>query len=190
MSATIHRPVRPGEALVVTGWPIASEGRKHRVGSALHDSKGELVAAANARIIDPKTVNWKAIASGRQAPTILVRQQPGPWNSMGAMKFEMPNDYGIYLHDTPLKEYFSLANRAKSNGCIRVEDYRRLANWIFGRDVAAAEPKPEERVPAARNRDRKPLADSSSSSLRCCSDVPSMSQRRSTGGCKKTAYDA
>jgi acyl-coenzyme A thioesterase PaaI-like protein len=48
MSATIHRPVRAGERLVVTGWPIASEGRKHRVGSALHDSDGRLVAAAKA----------------------------------------------------------------------------------------------------------------------------------------------
>jgi acyl-coenzyme A thioesterase PaaI-like protein len=48
MSATIHRPLRAGEQLIVTGWPIASEGRKHRVGSALHDSGGALVAAATA----------------------------------------------------------------------------------------------------------------------------------------------
>ena len=57
--------------------------------------------SGNAQVIDPETVNWKAIASGKQAPTILVRQLPGPWNSMGKMKFEMPNDFGIYLHDTP-----------------------------------------------------------------------------------------
>lgn len=48
MSATIHRPVRAGERLIVTGWPIASKGRKHRVGSALHDADGQLVAAAAA----------------------------------------------------------------------------------------------------------------------------------------------
>ena len=48
MSAVVHRPVRVGEPLVVTGWPIGSEGRKHRVGSALHDANGELVAAATA----------------------------------------------------------------------------------------------------------------------------------------------
>ncbi len=48
MSATIARPVRSGERMVVTGWRIASEGRKHRVGSALHDEQGELVAAATA----------------------------------------------------------------------------------------------------------------------------------------------
>ena len=48
MSAVLHRSVRAGEPLVVTGWPIESEGRKHRVGSALHNADGELVAAATA----------------------------------------------------------------------------------------------------------------------------------------------
>jgi len=86
----------------------------------------------NARVIDPKTVNWAAIASGKQKPNVLVRQLPGPWNSMGEMKFEMPNDYGIYLHDTPTKEKFA-GDRWISNGCVRLEDYRRFATWVFGR---------------------------------------------------------
>ncbi|MEO6579824.1 MAG: L,D-transpeptidase family protein, partial [Sphingomicrobium sp.] len=74
---------------------------------------------AAARPIDPADVNWKAIASGKREPTVLVRQLPGPWNSMGEMKFEMPNDYGIYLHDTPHKELFAEADRHLSNGCVR-----------------------------------------------------------------------
>ncbi|QIK96725.1 L,D-transpeptidase family protein [Sphingomonas sp. HDW15A] len=86
----------------------------------------------NGRVIDPKSVNWAAIASGKQKPNVLVRQLPGPWNSMGEMKFEMPNDYGIYLHDTPTKEKFA-GNRWISNGCVRLEDYRRFATWVFGR---------------------------------------------------------
>ncbi len=89
--------------------------------------------SGNAPIVDPKTVNWKAIGSGKQAPTVLVRQLPGPWNSMGEMKFEMPNDYGIYLHDTPHKELFTKENRWLSNGCVRLQDYRRFASWVFGR---------------------------------------------------------
>ena len=48
MSAVLHRTVKAGEPLIVTGWPIESEGRKHKVGSALHDANGELVAAATA----------------------------------------------------------------------------------------------------------------------------------------------
>jgi len=88
--------------------------------------------SGSGRIIDPKSVNWKAIASGRQEPTVLVRQLPGPWNSMRHMKFEMPNDYGIYLHDTPHTELFGQNDRWVSNGCVRLQDYRRFATWVFG----------------------------------------------------------
>lgn len=84
----------------------------------------------NARPVDPKKVNWKQVAAGKS--DIAVRQLPGPWNSMGNMKFEMPNDYGIYLHDTPNKKLFGEANRWVSNGCVRLEDYRRFATWVFG----------------------------------------------------------
>jgi L,D-transpeptidase YcbB len=69
---------------------------------------------------------------------------------MGRMKFPFPNREGIYLHDTPTREYFGLANRAKSNGCIRVEDYRKLAYWLFGRDVAAAGSEPEQHLSLPR----------------------------------------
>jgi murein L,D-transpeptidase YcbB/YkuD len=85
----------------------------------------------NARLVDPKTIDWKRVAAGKS--DIRVRQIPGPWNSMGEMKFEMPNDFGIYLHDTPHKELFAQSNRWLSNGCVRLEDYRRFATWVFGR---------------------------------------------------------
>jgi len=86
----------------------------------------------NARIIDPKTVNWAGIRTGKIKPTVRVRQLPGPWNSMRNMKFQMPNDYGIYLHDTPHPELFAESERHLSNGCVRLEDYRRFATWVFG----------------------------------------------------------
>lgn len=91
--------------------------------------------SASPKLLDPQTVNWNQVAQGKSP--ILVRQLPGPWNAMGNMKFEMPNDYGIYLHDSPQKEVFSSDNRWISNGCVRLEDYRRFATWVFG-DV----PKP------------------------------------------------
>ena len=102
--------------------------------SYLRDFHYEVLSdwSGNGRVIDPKTVNWKAIASGKQEPTILVRQLPGPWNSMRHMKFEMPNDYGIYLHDTPHTELFAKNDRWVSNGCVRLQDYRRFATWVFG----------------------------------------------------------
>jgi murein L,D-transpeptidase YcbB/YkuD len=74
------------------------------------------------------------VAAANGKSPILVRQLPGPWNSMGAMKFEMPNDFGIYLHDTPHKELFAQDNRWLSNGCVRLADYRRFATWVFPRE--------------------------------------------------------
>ena len=67
---------------------------------------------------------------------------------MGAMKFEMPNDFGIYLHDTPLKEKFA-GDRWISNGCVRLEDHRRFGSWVFGR---MPEPggAPEQVIPLPR----------------------------------------
>lgn len=98
------------------------------------------------QVIDPATVDWKAIASGRTEPTIRVRQRPGPWNSMGEMKFEMPNAFGIYLHDSPHKALFTEPDRWQSNGCVRLEDYKRFASWIFG-DVPQAASGAEETFP-------------------------------------------
>ena len=86
--------------------------------------------------INPATVDWNDVLAGKS--NIRVRQLPGPTNSMGAMKFEMPNRFGIYLHDTPKKELFASANRWVSNGCVRLEDARRFASWVFG-DVPQAE---------------------------------------------------
>ena len=100
------------------------------------------------QILPASSVDWKAVVAG--TAHVKLRQKPNGLNSMGKMKFPFPNREGIYLHDTPTREYFALANRAKSNGCIRVEDYRRLANWLFGRDVAAVGSDPEQHVSLPR----------------------------------------
>ena len=66
---------------------------------------------------------------------------------MGEMKFNMPNDFGIYLHDVPdfERDLFKKDDRWISNGCIRVEDAHRLAKWLFG-DVPHPSGTPEENV--------------------------------------------
>lgn len=102
----------------------------------------------NPQILPPTSVDWKGVANG--TVNVIIRQRPGGSNSMGRMKFPFPNKEGIYLHDTPKKEYFGLSNRAKSNGCIRVEDYRRLATWVFGRDPATAGSAPEQHMALPR----------------------------------------
>ena len=94
----------------------------------------------DARVIDPKTVDWRAVGSGRQE--VRVRQLPGRDNAMGKMKFMFPNDLGIYLHDTPEKALFKAADRRFSSGCVRVEDAPRLARWMFGKPLS---PRPGAR---------------------------------------------
>ncbi|QPC99022.1 L,D-transpeptidase family protein [Qipengyuania soli] len=58
---------------------------------------------------------------------ITVVQQPGPNNSLGLMKLDMPNEHAIFLHDTPSRHLFAQDNRALSHGCIRVQGARELA---------------------------------------------------------------
>jgi murein L,D-transpeptidase YcbB/YkuD len=100
--------------------------------------------SAAAKPLDPATVDWPAVADGRMK--VRLRRGPGPWNSMGRMKFMLPNYFGIYLHDVPDKSHFADEARWLSNGCVRLEDAERLAKWIFGRVLKAKTAKPEERV--------------------------------------------
>jgi murein L,D-transpeptidase YcbB/YkuD len=94
--------------------------------------------------LDPATIDWRAVADGSRE--VRLRRGPGPWNSMGEIKFMMPNDYGIYLHDTPDKSLFAKEDRWISNGCIRVEDAGRLARWVFGSEPRPQSGEPEERA--------------------------------------------
>jgi murein L,D-transpeptidase YcbB/YkuD len=99
----------------------------------------------NARKLDPKTVDWARVQAG--TTTVGLRQRPGPDNSMGAVKFMLPNELGIYLHDTPNKTLFSKPVRLLSAGCVRVEDYRRLAQWLYQRsDIGPKGDGPDQRV--------------------------------------------
>ena len=61
-----------------------------------------------------------------------VRQRPGPKNALGFVKFLFPNDFNIYLHDTPNHALFEKDVRAFSHGCIRVEKPTELAEWALG----------------------------------------------------------
>ena len=106
---------------------ILNEGLSH-----LRSERYEVMSdwSDDAVTLDPASIDWNAVARGDLQ--IRLRQLPGPRNSMGAIKFMMPNDFGIYLHDTPNRHLFDASDRWISNGCVRVEDARRLARWLFG----------------------------------------------------------
>jgi murein L,D-transpeptidase YcbB/YkuD len=63
--------------------------------------------------------------------TLMVREKPGPKNSLGLVKFMFPNEYDIYLHSTSAAELFSHTKRDFSHGCIRVADPAKLADWLL-----------------------------------------------------------
>jgi L,D-transpeptidase YcbB len=100
--------------------------------------------SASPQKLDPATINWSAVASGAQE--LRLRQLPGASNSMGRVKFMFPNDFGIYLHDTPERELFAKENRHFSNGCIRLEEVETLGKWLLGKSIKASSKVPEQIV--------------------------------------------
>jgi murein L,D-transpeptidase YcbB/YkuD len=79
------------------------------------------------RKVDPATVNWQAYSRG--VPYTL-RQEPGPDNALGRIKFIFPNKHFVFLHDTPSRGLFDRAERTFSSGCIRVENPFDLAELL------------------------------------------------------------
>ena len=68
----------------------------------------------------------------REKGALRIRQVPGEKNSLGLVKFLFPNDFNIYLHDTPAKSLFQQADRAASHGCIRLEHPEQMAEFVLG----------------------------------------------------------
>jgi murein L,D-transpeptidase YcbB/YkuD len=99
----------------------------------------------DAKQLDATAVDWQGVYDGKV--DVRLRRGPGPWNSMGDMKFMIPNDFGIYLHDVPDAEnpMFLTDDRWISNGCIRLQDAKRLEKWVFGKSPTPSG-DPDERV--------------------------------------------
>ncbi|WP_447789277.1 MULTISPECIES: L,D-transpeptidase family protein [Pseudomonas] len=80
-------------------------------------------------VLDPLTVDWD------NPRGLTLRQDAGSDNSLGQVVIRFPNDYAIYLHDTPHRELFAQSNRATSSGCIRVENPLQLVELLFNDPV-------------------------------------------------------
>ncbi len=81
------------------------------------DASGQPVAAASADFSDPSRYRF--------------RQRPGGQNSLGLVKFMFPNQFNVYLHDTPADSLFTRASRSFSHGCVRLEDPLALAQYVL-----------------------------------------------------------
>jgi murein L,D-transpeptidase YcbB/YkuD len=85
--------------------------------------------------IDPTTVNWRKLGEG-DFPYRL-RQDPGPDNALGRVKFQLTNEFHVYLHDTPTRALFGKLDRDLSHGCMRVESPLDLARQLLGESSQA-----------------------------------------------------
>ncbi len=84
--------------------------------------------------VDPAIIDWSKYPETKFP--YLLRQRPGPDNSLGLVKFLFPNTYSMYLHDTPNKNLFKEPKRDFSHGCIRVEEPFKLAEFLLSNDSA------------------------------------------------------
>ena len=84
---------------------------------------------SNRKEIDPDSVNWEEMSRSNFPYTL--RQDPGPLNALGKVKFMFPNSYNVYIHDTPSKELFNRTERIFSSGCIRLNNPMSLVQSLI-----------------------------------------------------------
>jgi murein L,D-transpeptidase YcbB/YkuD len=87
---------------------------------------------ADAHEIDPDSIDWKQY--GPNNMPFALRQDPGPENALGPVKFDFANDYAVYVHGTPVQSLFQLASRSLSSGCVRAEHPVDLAKYLLRND--------------------------------------------------------
>lgn len=97
------------------------------------DKQNLMVVDRNENIVDPMTINW-AVLSKKNFPYQL-KQRQGDDNSLGIMKFNFKNKHSVYLHDTNARWMFQKSNRSLSHGCVRVQKWKELAEFLVRNDT-------------------------------------------------------
>ena len=125
-------------------WDVPADITRRELLAQIH-SKPDFLASQHLEIVagsdesapplPPTPANLAALEAGR----LRLRQQPGPDNALGLIKFVMPNRYDVYLHSTPAHRLFEESRRDFSHGCIRVADPVALAVHVLGSPEWTAE---------------------------------------------------
>jgi L,D-transpeptidase YcbB len=89
---------------------------------------GYSVLDSSGRRINPSAVNWSG------TPSVTLRQEPGPKNALGQVKFMFPNAHSVYLHDTDNRSLFGRNERNLSSGCVRIENPFEFADLLMASD--------------------------------------------------------
>lgn len=101
-----------------------------------HLTRMNVRVLSGSKKLDPMKIDWSRYEGMKQLP-VRLRQDPGPRNALGRIKFMLPNKYRVYLHDTPARIFFDSRVRTFSHGCVRVEDPLKLADYVLGEKWSA-----------------------------------------------------
>jgi L,D-transpeptidase YcbB len=77
--------------------------------------------------LTPAQINWYS----EEAANYRFKQDPGEHNSLGSIRINFPSPHGVYMHDTPFKNFFGDDFRFHSSGCVRIQNVRELVNWLL-----------------------------------------------------------
>jgi murein L,D-transpeptidase YcbB/YkuD len=106
--------------------------------------------SAGAEQLDVEKISWSEV--NEYNFPYRLRQEPGKLNSLGRIKFMLPNPYAVYLHDTPSRHLFNNPVRMFSSGCIRVEEPIRLASYLLRGKQGWSEADVQKAIDSERNR--------------------------------------
>jgi murein L,D-transpeptidase YcbB/YkuD len=112
----------------------------------LYKEKIRVFSSFGGEEVDPAAVNWW----GPEAERYVFRQDPGPHNALGVLRFDMPNKHIVYMHDTPMKNLFDYHERAVSAGCVRLQNFWGVADWVLGGQDGLSAAALQDRVAAGQ----------------------------------------
>ena len=92
----------------------------------IEKEKIRVYSAQTALELDSHAIDWNQVDPAK----IKFKQDPGPQNALGLVRIDMSNEFGVYMHDTPMKKLFDQRTRNFSAGCVRVQDVFQLVEWI------------------------------------------------------------
>ena len=112
-------------------WNVPISIIKKELAGHIEKSGVGYLASHNFETVSAKGEHVEATAAEIERGGVVVREKPGPKNSLGLVKFMFPNEYDIYLHSTPQPDLFNRSKRDFSHGCVRVQKPDELAVWVL-----------------------------------------------------------
>jgi len=111
-------------------WNVPTDiARNETIPAVMRDpgylDRNELEVVRAGHVLDPWSIDWS------RPGNVQFRQRPGAHNALGGVKFLFPNQFDVYLHDTPADALFARVERDYSHGCVRLERPEAMAEWVL-----------------------------------------------------------